>query len=195
MTDDKIVPIGTKKRRRKDTGQLQKMDQPPQMSVAEAQDLSRNIFRELMYSYNQPKVQSDSQLRERLNGYLNRCYKNGIKPTVEAGLLATGYSKPYMLDIARGRNRGRYFTPEAAEIVQKFLDIVSAWSAQMVLEGQIPQIPYIFREKNYGGMSDKAELNVNVQVNSEQDMSIDDIAKRYAVETTFSEPEQTSSED
>ena len=164
------------------------------MTVEEAQELSRNIFRELMYSYNQPKVMSDNQLRERLNGYLNRCYKNGIKPTVEAGLLATGYSKPYMLDIAKGRFRGRYFTPEASEIVQKFLDIVSAWSAQMVLEGQIPQIPYIFREKNYGGMSDKAEIQINTQVNMEQEMNLDDIASRYRVETTFSEPTETSSE-
>ena len=191
MSDEnKIVPIEGKRKRGRPPGQMQKKEQPPQMTVADAQELSRNIFRELMYSYNQPKVMSDNQLRDRLNEYLNRCYRGGIKPTVEAGLLATGYSKPYMLEIAKGRCRCRYFTPQASEIVQKFLDIVSAWSAQMVLEGQIPQIPYIFREKNYGGMSDKVEVMANTNANDDDQLNLDDIAARYVVDTKFADEQK-----
>jgi len=139
---------------------------------------------ELAIEFNQPKVMSDKQLRERLNQYLNRCVRAKQYPTVEEGLLSTGYSKQFMLDIARGKARGRYFTPEAAEIITKFLDIVAALDAKMVMTGVAPQIPYIYRSKNFYGMSDKTEVEVAVAA-PEEELDAEEIAKRYVIETTF----------
>ena len=152
-------------------------------------------LREVMIEANQPKVMSDNQLRDRLNQYLNRCYKNRQYPTVEEGLLATGYTRNYMMEIAQGRSRGKYFTPEAAEIIGKFLDICAAFDAKMVMSGNAPMIGYIYRSKQHYGMSDKTEVQLSSTVNAEQEMSVEDIAKRYAVETTFAETAETAEQE
>lgn len=144
-------------------------------------------MREVMIEANQPRVMSDNQLRDRLNGYLNRCMKNGQYPTVEEGLLSTGYTYQYMMDIARGRNRGKYFTPDAAEIISRFVHICATVDAKMVMGGKIPMIGYIFRSKQHMGYTDKSEVQLTTNVNLEQELNIEDIAKRYAVETEFVE--------
>lgn len=196
MSDDnKIVPLNGKtepKKKRKYHTALAKRNEA--LSTPEGREISKSTLNELMIEYNQPKVMSDNQLRQRLNAYLNRCVKSGQYPTIEEGLLSTGYSKSFMLEIAQGKSRGRYFTPEAAEIIQKFVDIVAAFDAKMVLEGKLPQIPYIYRSKNYYGMSDKAEVQFTGDVNVEHDININDIAKRYAVEGAFVEDAEPAQE-
>ena len=157
------------------------------LNTDEKRQMVGTSLEEVMVEANQPKVMSDNQLRDRLNQYLNRCYKNKQYPTVEEGLLSTGYSRQYMMDIAQGRSRGKYFTPEAADIISKFLDICAAFDAKMVMAGAAPMIGYIFRSKQHYGYSDKTEVKLSSGSQQEQDLSLDEIAKRYAVETTFAE--------
>lgn len=156
------------------------------LSTQEGREAVGAALTELAIEFNQPKVMSDTQLKERLNQYLNRCVRAKQYPTVEEGLLSTGYSKQYMLDIAKGKARGRYFTPEAAEIITKFLDIVAALDAKMVMTGVAPQIPYIYRSKNFYGMSDKTEVQVAVAA-PEEELDAEEIAKRYVIEASFAE--------
>ena len=178
MSKDTLVPTGRK--------QMSKKERNEALSTPEGREISRTVMTEIMTEFNQPKVMSDNQLRQRLNAYLTRCVKTGQYPTVEEGLLSTGYSKNMMLAIARGKTRGKYFSPEAAEIINKFLDIVAAFDAKMVMEGKLPQIPYIYRSKNFYGMSDKTEVVVGVK-EPEQAVDMETLAKRYAVGTTLEE--------
>ena len=157
------------------------------VDTEEKQQKVEAALQQVMVEANQPRVMSDNQLRDRLNSYLNRCYRNRQYPTVEEGLLSTGYTRSYMMDIAQGKARGKYFTPDAAEIIGKFLDICAAFDAKMVMSGNAPMIGYIYRSKQHYGYSDKTEVQLSGNVNLEQEISIDDIAKRYAVETTFVE--------
>lgn len=189
--ENKIVPLKDKRKSKRKSA-IQKRQEA--VSTPLGRDALTTALGEVSKAYNMPKVMSDSQLRDRLNGYLNSCYQQGIYPTVEEGLLSTGYSKQYMLDIAMGRSRGKYFTPEAAEIISKFLDICGAVDAKLVMTNVVPQIPYIYRSKNYYGMSDKREIQISGDVNIEAEFSVADIAKRYAVETGFAEDETTSTE-
>ena len=194
MSDEnKIVPIGTKKKRSRSPGQMQTR-QKSEVTEDDKREKVGTALAELMVEVNQPKVMSDNQLRDRLNNYLNRCYQNKQYPTVEEGFLSTGYTRRFLMDIAEGKRRGRYFSPEAAEIIGKFLDICAAFDAKMVMQGAAPMIGYIYRSKQHYGMSDKTEVQLTSNANIEQEMNLDDIASRYRVETTFSEPTETSSE-
>lgn len=77
-------------------------------------------------------------------------------------------------------------------MVKKAKQILASIDAELVSSGKIPQVVYIFRSKNFYGMSDQQEIVVNANQNSEMDMSADEIAKRYledgkTVETGFVE--------
>jgi len=77
-------------------------------------------------------------------------------------------------------------------MIKKAKQILAAIDAELVSSGKIPQVVYIFRAKNFFGMADQQEIVVSTGANAEQDMSADDIAKRYledsrTVETTFSD--------
>lgn len=160
----------------------------------EKKQLMTATLHEVMIEANQPKVMSDNQLRDRLNNYLNRCMKAGQYPTVEEGLLATGYTYQYMMDIAQGKSRGKYFTPDAAEIISRFVHICATVDAKMVMSNKIPMIGYIFRSKQHMGYTDKTEVAFNATVSHEQELSLEEIEKRYAVETEFAEQSAENAE-
>lgn len=186
MPNDMLPVANDEKPKKKRRSALQKRKDALE-TTEEGRTTLAKALTEISVEFNQPKVMSDNQLRQRLNGYLNKCVKQGQYPTVEEGLLSTGYSKQYMLDISKGRVRGRYFTPEAAEIIARFVDICAALDAKLVMSDAVPQIPYIYRSKNYYGMSDKTEMQVTVDTNDDAGASVEDIAKRYAIETSFTE--------
>ena len=45
-----------------------------------------------------------------------------------------------------------------ADMIKKAKEILAAMDAEMVSEGKIPQVTYIFRAKNFFGMQDQQEL-------------------------------------
>lgn len=155
----------------------------------EGRELNRTALMEIMTEFQQPKVMSDNQLRERFMSYFARCAESGQVPTVEECLLSTGYSVSHMQQIAKGKVRGKYFTPEAPEIIRRAIEIIQAWDAKMVMQGKLPQIPYIFRAKNFYGMTDKPEGEEVEAEEEETPLNLDDIRKRYALETSFTDAE------
>lgn len=188
MAEKTNLPVKSKPKR-----QIQKRRHDA-IDTQEKREMVGTALGELMVEVNQPKVMSDNQLRTRLNEYLNRCYANKQYPTVEEGCLATGYTRSFLMEIAQGKKRGRYFTPEASEIIQKFIDICAAFDAKMVMTGNAPMIGYIFRSKQHYGYSDRTEVQFTGDVNVEHDININDIAKRYAVEGTFVEDAEPAQE-
>lgn len=184
MTDDnKIVPIDASPPKRRGRKKAEMM--ADHFDTDEKKLEIQAALREVMVEVNQPRVMSDNQLKARLNEYLNRCYHNKQYPTVEEGFLSTGYTRKYLMDIAQGKYRGKYFSPEAAEILGRFIDICATFDAKLVMQGKAPMIGYIYRSKQHYGMSDKSEVQLVSNVNTEQEVSLEDIAKRYAVEAEY----------
>ena len=52
----------------------------------------------------------------------------------------------------------------------------------MVISGKMQAIPYIFRSKNFYDMSDKNEVIVTPNMDSDNSLSAEEIAKKYMVE-------------
>ena len=146
----------------------------------------------ILYEAKLPKVTSDEELAQRINEYFKRCVKANRMPTVEEAFLCTGYSPEYLKSVRRGGLNGAkaIFTERAMEIMARTVEIIKAYDARMVMEGKIPQIPYIFRAKNYYNLQDKVEHEFTVNTAPETEMNADEIIKRYSIQQTFPEDEK-----
>jgi transcriptional regulator with XRE-family HTH domain len=118
------------------------------------------------------------------------CAESGQIPTVEEMAMYSGYSQATVWDWENGRRKG--FSSQTAELVKKAKEYLKMFDAKLVISGKVNPIVYFFRAKNYYGLIEKQEIEVSSAVNAEQDMSAEDIAKRYiedgkTVETTFAE--------
>ena len=169
---------------------------PPQVrrgfgESAEDKALISKLLTEALDAYNQTKVKSDEELAERWNQYFRMCAETGQIPTVEEMAMYSGYTQATVWDWEMGRRQG--FSSQTAEIVKKAKEYLKMFDAKLVISGKENPIVYFFRAKNYYGMQDKQELVIAPQ-NGEQEMSAEDIAKRYledgkTIETGFADGE------
>lgn len=152
---------------------------------------SNKAILELLYEASLPKVQSDEELYTRFVEYFQRCAQSSRIPTIEEAMLCTGYSWITMQKTRAGEHIMRWTTSKTPEIIEWAVELCKTYDAKMVMAGKLPQVPYIFRSKNFYGMRDQVE-QVVVQVGSDAKPNLDDIAKRYGYETTFVEDETSS---
>ena len=189
---DNIVPFD-KAAQNKPVKKKNRGAAPPQVrkgfgESAEDKQLISRLLTEALDAYNQPKVKSDEELAERWNQYFHKCAETGQIPTVEEMAMYSGFTQATVWDWENGRRQG--FSSQTAEIVKKAKEYLKSFDAKLVVSGKVNPIVYFFRAKNYYGMSDKQELVVSTGAGSEQDISAEDIAKRYiedgkTVETGF----------
>lgn len=120
---------------------------------AKSEDISR-ILRNSLYWFNRDIVKSDEECAERLNEFFERMATTGEIPTVEKMCLALGTVRQTVHDWEHNCTKGR----ARADMIKKAKEILASMDAEMVSEGKIPQVTYIFRAKNFFGMQDQQEL-------------------------------------
>jgi hypothetical protein len=182
---DNVVPISTDDKPRRKRGL--KTASLAENTTARPEEIARAVRNAYQY-FNRPIVKSDEECAQRLNGYFQDCYEQQMIPTVEHMALALGTIRQVVWQWENGKGCSR----ARADMIKKAKQILGAIDADLAASGKIPQVVYIFRAKNFYGMSDQQEITISAQNNSEQDMSAEDIAKRYiadgkTVETSFSE--------
>ena len=141
---------------------------------AKAEDV-RRIGKNLLYWYNKPKAVTDEEIAERLQEYFVRTLENGEMLTVEAMSLALGYNRRTIWKWETGAEGS---TPARRDLIKKAKEILASFDAQLVQEGKINPVTYIFRAKNYFGLRDQQEyvLTPNNPLGDHTDPS--DIEKR-----------------
>jgi hypothetical protein len=68
--------------------------------------------------------------------------------------LALGYARETIWKWETGREGS---TPFRSNIIKKAKELIAAYDANLVAEGKLNQVTYIFRSKNYYGMKDQQE--------------------------------------
>lgn len=111
------------------------------------------IVRESFQYFKRSCVKTDEECADRLNDYFRQCVDEGQIPTVEDMCLALGAVNQTVLDWQKGS-----MGPVRAEMMKKAKQILAGIDAKLVSQGKIPQITYIFRAKNFFGMTDKQEV-------------------------------------
>lgn len=114
-------------------------------------------------AFKMPRVTSNKELVQRLDEYFELAENRQIPPTVEEMALYCGYTTKTLADWKTGRNKG-FKDVEAglttSSIIQKAYEMMHNIDAVMVETGGMNVVSYIFRAKNYHGMTDKQEITV-----------------------------------
>lgn len=108
--------------------------------------------------FNRTRVETDEECAERLNEFFTECNRTGELPTVEKMALSLGITRKILWDWESGRTKG--ISPVRRNMIQKARSIMAAIDAELVSNGKIPQVVYIFRAKNYYDMSDQQTINI-----------------------------------
>ena len=126
-------------------------------SVEKTTTASRNEIKEILsnslYWYKREIVKSDEECAERLNEFFQRVAETGEIPTVEKMCLALGTVRQTVYDWEQGTQGS-----VRSVMIKKAKEILASLDAELVSRGKIPQVTYIFRAKNFFGLSDKQEF-------------------------------------
>lgn len=117
------------------------------------------------------KVSNDEELCERLNWFFYECARTQQVPNVEKMANALGYHRNTLLDWESGKIKG--FTQYTGQIVKQAKQILASIDAELAQEGKIQPVVYLFRSKNFYGMSDTQEVVVTP---NQPQLSADDFA-------------------
>lgn len=126
---------------------------PSVIAGAKAEDISRCLRNCLMF-YDKPIVKDDEECRQRLYDFFDTCEKTGQLPTVEKMVMALGTVKQTVWDWEQGRG----CSSRRTDLIKKAKGFIAGFESEMVTEGKINPVVYIFRAKNYFGMKDQQDV-------------------------------------
>lgn len=132
----------------------------------------KDMIGNVLYWYKRDIVKSDEECAERLNEFFQHCTETGEIPTVEKMCLALGTTRQTVYRWEQGE-----LTHTRSDMIKKAKEILAAIDAELVSHNKIPQVTYIFRAKNFFGMSDKTEVVV-APSNPLDSLNADDARKR-----------------
>ena len=142
-------------------------------TTATKQEISQ-ILNNSLYWRNHPKVHTDEECADRLNEFFTHCAETGEIPTVEKMCLALGHTRMSVWNWEQGSQGNA-----RKEMIEMAKEILASIDAELVSRGKIPQITYIFRAKNFFGLSDKTEVVLTPNNPLESNMSSDELRQRY----------------
>ena len=126
---------------------------PSVIAGAKAEDISRCI-KNCMTFYGLPIVQDDEECRQRLEWFFDTCGRTGQLPTVEKMVMSLGAVKSTVWEWEQGNG----CSSARANLIKKAKEFIASFESEMVTEGKINPVVYIFRAKNYFGMKDQQDV-------------------------------------
>ena len=104
--------------------------------------------------YDLPQVKSDDECRQRLYDFFDTCERTGQLPTVEKMVMCLGVVKSTAWEWENGNG----CSSERSKLIKKAKEFIASFESEMVTEGKINPVVYIFRAKNYFGMKDQQDV-------------------------------------
>lgn len=126
----------------------------------------------LIKSLDTGRCTTPEKLSERFEKLFTMCFNNNFIPTVEALALCSGWDRRTLWDIERG---DIYKGTGLADVIKKAKDFIATLEAELARDGEINSTVYIFRAKNYFGMSDKQEIEVKPVIGNDIPENTEDI--------------------
>ena len=126
----------------------------------------------LIRKLNTSRCTTSQELADRFNKLFELCLQNNFIPTVEALALCSGIDRRTIHDIEVGNT---HKGDGMSDVIKNAKDFIAALEAELARDGEINSTVYIFRAKNYFGMTDKQEVVVTPNTGLTEQPNIDDI--------------------
>lgn len=126
-------------------------------------------------------VKSNAELMERGTDYFRFCAKRRLFPTIEGLASYCGYAVRTLLSWQNHERPGFHDGEEStAQIVERLKGVIDATDGELVMRGEIPAIPWIFKRKATSGWVEAQKLTIETTAGGQENkpLSIDEIAKR-----------------
>lgn len=163
--------------RKIDPGKMTNINGPRITSIEAQNTATRDEIRQLMneslYWYYMEPVRTDDETAERLNLFFRHVQETGEIATVEKLCLCLGITPKQLI-----RWRGGEVGVVRRQMCEKAVSIIAAMDSSLVTARKIPEVTYIFRSKNYYGMSDKQEIEISADTPYEEE-SPEQLRERY----------------
>ena len=193
MDEQNVVAIDAAKKNTENKPVKRKRNRPDLAKFGEENTEPGDNSRYLRYarvSMNLPPIDiSDpKQVQHRINEYFDFCEENDRKPNMIGMANWLGISR----ETVNSWKRGDYRSATHSAVIRKAVDILEELWVDYMQNGKINPASGIFLAKNMFQYKDVQDVVISPQNNGEDDMSADDIAKRYLedgrkVETTFAD--------
>lgn len=115
---------------------------------------------------------SAEELKDRFAQLFDLCFQYNFIPTVEALALCSGINRRDLWEI---ENEHSHKGSGMRDVVKNAKDFIATLEAELARDGEINSTVYIFRAKNYFGMTDKQEVVVTPNVDNKIPDNVDDI--------------------
>lgn len=115
---------------------------------------------------------TNEEIQARCIEYIKECYNQGQRMTVEKLALALGITRETLWKWEQAND-------ERGNIIKKAKDWIASYDADMVCAGKLPAIPWIFRAKNYYGMTDAQQITIEAKQGITDENAVN-IAEKYA---------------
>lgn len=125
-------------------------------------------------SLNTSRCTTAEELKDRFDKLFQLCLEYNFIPTVESLALCSGIGRKDLWDIENGlihKNSGM------GDVVKNAKDLIATCEAELARDGAINSTVYIFRAKNYFGMTDKQEVVLTPNTGSEIPENAEEILK------------------
>lgn len=116
-------------------------------------DLAKIISNNVKYFTYKP-VQSDEETAQRIAEMFEDCRDTNSLPTVEKLWLCLGITKQRLWEWEKLGSKGS----RRSDLIKKAKEIIQGIDAEAVSSGLLDKIAYIFRAKNYYGMTDQVTI-------------------------------------
>lgn len=141
-----------------------------------------DILKNSLYWSGVKPVKTDEECRDRINIFFARCAETGELPSTEKMALALGVTRQTLWNWQQG-TQGR----ARQEIVEMAKEVLASVDAELVSRNKIPQVTYIFRAKNYFGLSNKTEVVLAPSNPLDSTADRAELQSRYARNVPFEE--------
>src|SRR5574344_1310263 len=146
-------------------------------SSAKKEDVSR-ILGNCLKWYKLDKVKTMDELNQRLAYFFTECFSTGEIPTVEKMCLAIGYDRQTVWRWETGEVVSELGSA-ACDVIKKAKSFLATFESEMVTEGKINPVVYIFRAKNFFGMKDVQDYILTPNQPLGQDGDPAQMAQKY----------------
>lgn len=148
------------------------------------QDDIRQVVRSNVRWFKQKQVKDDNELLLRIEYFFEDCANKGELPTFEKMCLVLGAP----IYVVKSWQTSSQTTQFRKDVLAKAVTFLAAVDAELVVNGTLPAIPYIFRAKNYYEMTDSQDVTFHASDPLGEAKDTKELQKKYIESTAVDDP-------